>query len=327
MAKNIGLAAGWVLAVVLGAMLLAQMQSLGAMRDKLAAAEGAAASVTEATEKIAALEAQCATLEAKLAELTAASAESAAVPAVSAEVPKGFDPKALFKSMLGAAKTEGAESEPSKNPFASMFEGEQGEKLMESMIPTQVEMQYSALFSELNLSDERKAALREVLLEHARAGARYGMAMMRGEATKDGDGPPSDEDLLTAVGEVLDPEELKQFTEYQEAMPERLLRQQYDMQIGMFAGDLPQEVRDRTVDVLVENVLASQPDGMNSGVMPNFESMRAAFDTSLATLEQEVAPEYLDRVRAVIQQQQAGIDLAASMFGGNEGEGEPPTAP
>ena len=174
-----------------------------------------------------------------------------------------------------------------------MFEGEEGEKMMEVMLPAQVDMQYGPILSELGLSEERRSALREVLLEHARKGAAIGMAMMRGEKKLEDIEVPGDEDLMAAVGEVLDPEELAQFEQYQEELPERMMRQQFDMQMGMMAGDLPEEVRAVAVDVLVENLLAAQPDQKLGA--PDFEAMRAAFDDTLVVLERELEPEHLER--------------------------------
>jgi len=113
-------------------------------------------------------------------------------------------------------------------------------------------MQYSALYSELNLPEDRKAALREVLLDHARAGAAVALAMMRGEGDPENGSMPSESDLLAAAGELLSPEEMEQFSEYQAELPEKMMRQQFEMQFNMMAGDLPEEVRNHTVDVLVE---------------------------------------------------------------------------
>lgn len=333
MGKNIALAAGWTLAIVLGGILYVQLQNVGALQEKLATAQATYESVKDSAARVASLEAKAEALEKTVATLKAASEDGMATaksPRGTVEVPENFDPAALLKNMLGGGKTGSADTaesgdKKSKNPFAAMFEGEQGEKLMENALPMQVDMQYSALFKELKLTDERKAALREVILEHARAGMAAGVAMMRGEKPPEGFTKPSDDDLLAAVGEILTPEELKQFTEYQETLPERMMRQQFDMQFGMMAGDLPEEVRNRAVDVLVENMLAAQePETMGR---PDFDAMRAAFDNSITQLEQELSPEDAARIRTMIEQQRAGIDMAARMFGAGDSEGDAPTAP
>lgn len=329
MGKNIALASGWILAIVLGGILYTELQTIGALKDKLESAQATYESVKESAAKVVSLEEKCAALEATVAKLSEAADKGMAAAAAvrdKVEIPEGFDPKALVKNMFageGAPGDRTAEEDgEKKNPFAAMFEGEQGEKLMETMLPAQVDMQYSELFTALGLTDERKAALRNLLVEHARAGAAEGMAMMRGEKRPEDLVAPSKDDLLAAVGELLTPEEMEQFSEYQEGLPEKMMRQQFDMQIGLMAGDLPEDVRNHTVDVLVDNLLAAQPDGET--MRPDFAAMRDAFDQSLATLEQELAPEHVDRVRALIQQQRAGIEMAAQMFGGDDTEEKAP---
>jgi len=322
MLKNILFAAGWILAIVLGGVLYVELQTIGALKAKVESAQATYESVKASAARVASLEEKCAALEATVATLSEAAKkgmETAAAVRDKMDVPEGFDAAALVKNMFGgdgtAEESAGDGGKNSKNPFAAMFEGEEGEKLMESMLPAQIDMQYGELFNMLGLTDERKAALRDLILEHARAGSAAAMAMMRGESSPDEMEMPSDDGLRAAVGELLTPAELEQFNAYQEALPEKMMRQQFEMQIGMMAGDLPEEVRNLTVDVLVENLLTAQPEGMTS--MPDFDAMRAAFDNTIVTLEQEqeLEPEYLDRVRGLIQQQRAGIDMAARMLG------------
>ncbi|MBX3176114.1 MAG: hypothetical protein KF886_02015 [Candidatus Hydrogenedentes bacterium] len=319
MNKSIVLAAGWVLAIVLGGALFMQVLANRDLTGQIAAAEA----------NRNALEARLANLEHEHAELRRnLSATGEAAPAhmgaatESVEVPKGFDPAALLKNMLGGDKTETSKpkGEKPENPFAAMFEGEQGEAMIESMLPMQVDMQYSALFQDLNLPAERRAALRDALLEHARAGMAAGMSMMRGEGMPDGSAMPSEESLRAAIAEVLTPEELAQFDAYQEELPERMLRQQFDMQMNMFAGDLPEDIRATAVDIMVENLLEAGQTGMDMN--PDFSAMRAAFDNTLADLGQVLSPEDFARVRPIIDQQRAGIDMAVRMMGLEE-ETEP----
>lgn len=326
MAKNIALAAGWMLAIVLGGALYLELNTVRALNEKLDAAQAAAASVKAATARVVSLEEKCAALEEAVARLKAASGsgmEKAAALKEKMPVPEGFDAGALVKNMFGgdagAAGGDGEDGENKKgNPFAAMFEGEKGEQLMENMLPSQVDMQYGQLFQELKLTPERKAALRDALIAHARKQSAAGMAFMRGEDEVGDVSLPTNDDLMASLEAILTPEELAQVEEYQETMPERMMRQTYDMQLGMMAGDLPEDVRVLTVDVLVENMLAANPEG-NMGA-PDFESMRAAFDNTLVVLEQELPAEHIDRVRAFLQQQRAGIDMAAQMFGAEEGD-------
>lgn len=326
MNRNIAIATGWVLAIALGAALYTQVQANRALAQQRDAALANAAILEEATARVSALEAQCAALEATIAKLEDASTKdlnAAEAAPNSPDVPEGFDPKALLQNLFGGDKAaEPVDKEKPANPFAAMFEGEEGAALLETMLPAQVDMQYSGLFTQLALPDEKKTALRNLLLDHARAGATAGMAMMRGERDSGAEPMPSEDDLLAAVGEVLSPEEMAQFSEYQDELPERMMRQQFETQINMMAGDLPEDVRALTVDVLVENLAATQPTDL--AAPPDFGAMRAAFDNSIATLDEALPPEYRDRVRSLIEQQRAGIAMAERMFGGNS---ENPEAP
>lgn len=326
MNRNIAMATGWVLAIALGAALYTQVQTNRALALQRDAALASAATLEEAAARVSALEAQCAALEATVAKLEEASSpdlEAAGEAREALHVPEGFDPKALLQNMFGGdTSDEPGETTKPENPFAAMFEGEEGAALLETMLPAQVDMQYSELFTQLGLSEEKRAALRGLLLDHARAGAAAGMAMMRGEDSADTDSMPSEDDLLAAVGEVLSPEEMAQFSEYQAELPERMMRQQFEMQINMMAGDLPEDVRALTVDVLVENLAATQSSDL--AAPPDFGAMRAAFDNSIATLDETLAPEYRDRVRSLIEQQRAGIAMAERMFGGNREDAEAP---
>jgi len=64
--------------------------------------------------------------------------------------------------------------------------------------------------------------------------------------------------------------------------------------------------------------------GGDTAVPSDFDAMRAAYDNTIVTLEAELAPEYRDRVRSLIEQQRAGIDMAARMFGGDREEDDAP---
>jgi hypothetical protein len=100
-----------------------------------------------------------------------------------------------------------------------------------------------------------------------------------------------------------------------------MLRQQFDMQMNMVAGDLPEDIRATAVDVMVENLLEAGQTGMDMN--PDFNAMRAAFDNTLADLGQVLSPEDFERVRPIIDQQRAGIDMAVRMMGLEDEETEP----
>ena len=119
MGKNIALASGWIVALVLAGVLYAQLQTVRALQEKLDTAEAAMASVKDAAARVVSLEEKCEALEAMIADLKSESEgglDAAAAVRDTVSVPKGFDPKALVKNMFGGDKA-GEGEEKSGNPL------------------------------------------------------------------------------------------------------------------------------------------------------------------------------------------------------------------
>lgn len=319
---------GWGLALALGIGLVLQQQKMASMDARVAELT---AQLADSAVKVAALEKQQEDLKAQAA--------TESIKAVSAEPGKqGIDPSAMLQGFLGSMKDpaakeggapEGKEGDAPKNPFSAMFEGEQGERLMESGMEMSVSMQYGGLFADLNLSPEKEAALKEALLNHQRAMAEGGMAMMRGKKQPENWTPPTDADLLASVKEVLSPEEYDQFAAYQEELPERMVRQQVESQLGMFASGLSDDAYATTVDVLVdkltaatqaqtENRSAASTDPMAAASTMG-TAMQTAYDEALAELETSLSPEDAARVRRYVDQQRSMFEMFANMSGDTNG--------
>lgn len=331
--KNAALALGWIVALVLGGILYVEMQTvrelhekLTAAQEKVAAAQEAVASAKDATARMVDLEARYETLEATVARLkSAAESEKETTASVKEkiEVPDDFNPASLLKNMLGGEKA--GEGTP-KNPFQAMFEGERGEKMMKSSVGMTVNMQYKDLFASLNLPEDRAAALREILTEHAEASAMAGLAMMRGEA--EGGEAPKPDDLLAAVSEVLDPDELATFEQYQAELPERMMRQQYELQLGMFAPGMSAKGREHSINVLVDTMLADRdmmnpaqfPSGDSGAIQSHLDRTRGHMEAAAARLAEELGPEDAELLQGFMEQQLAGLEMAATMMGTGDAE-------
>lgn len=322
MLKNILLALGWIVAIGLGATLYVEMRTIHELNAKLNLAQEVVADLTAQAEAYVDLEKRYEALEhtvAKLKEQAAVAKDSADSLREEFPVPETVSPTALLKKMLGedvAAEDsdEGDEKTP-RNPMAAMFEGEAGERMMKAGVQTSLTTQYHDLFTTLDLPQEREDTLREVLRTHLEAQAMAGLAMMRGEAM-DANATPQDSDLMTAVSDVLTPEELEAFETYQAEMPARVMRQQFDMQIGMMAPGMEAETREYTVDVLVDHMLADNGDQFDATSMaPDLSAIRARYEAAATQLEAELTPEDMAQVQGFLDQLNIGLDMAASMMG------------
>lgn len=315
--KNFIMASGWVVAIAVAALAFVQQQKMAELFAHVADNERLQTSLAETTAKVEALEQQRATLEAKVVQL------EEGADAAGKELPKAvseFNPAALLKGLMGAGKDaatgdgNAAKSEAPANPFAAMFEGEQGQNMIESSLGMAVDMQYGQLFDELGLDQERDTALREAISAHQRAAMEGGMAIMRGEIKPEEMKVPSEEDLMASVAEVLDAGELEKFTAYQEVLPEKMMRQQMEMQVGLFAGGLSEEARAVTVDILVENLLPAADPAQAPGSAEGMDQMQAGYENALVQLDEALSPEDAARVRRFIEQQQASIQMLSELM-------------
>lgn len=329
--KNFVVVSGWVVAIVLLGFSIFQHQKMTELGARVAEGEHLTNALAEKTASLEALERERATLQEKVVSLEkAADAGREQREKGVAEV----NPAALLKGLLNAGKDAAAVdggpsgSEKSTNPFAAMFEGEQGKTMMDASLKMAVDMQYGSLFEELGLSPEKEGALREAISNHQRAAMEGGMAMMRGEKKAEDLTMPSEEDLMASVSEILDAEELEKFNAYQEALPEKMMRQQMEMQVNMFVGGLSEEARATTVDILVENLLPAAEPGQMPGGADSMNRMEAGYENALVQLDEALAPEDAARVRRFIEQQQASVRMFSEMMNKpEEGQATTPAAP
>ena len=144
-----------------------------------------------------------------------------------------------------------------------------------------------------------------------------GLALMRGEKR---DVPRSTrEDLLATVRGILDPHDLETFRQYQEELPERMLRQQYGLQLGMMAPGLSEEARQRTLDVMVEHMLANTEQMMESGdPLAGFAEARTQMEAAAAQLTEELSEQDAAIVQGFFDQQLMGLEMVAGMMGEDE---------
>lgn len=255
----------------------------------------------------------------------AAATEERAAPAV----PEGFDPSKLLESMLG----KDAAPDTAGGMLARMFEGPQGEAMAESAASMMLNMQFNDLFAGWNLPREAEEQVRDIFKRYMKEQVQRGMRFLKEKperAVVKADMDALDAQMREELAQVLTPEQMAEFEAYEEGIPARMLEQSYDMQLRMFGAGLTDENREFVKQVLVEEMLAYQPDPRD---VPDPEQMREFFthqdevyDRVLEQVSAQLDEEQFHIVERFIEQQRAAVEYAggfmSEMFG-NVGDTAP----
>ena len=315
MTKNILLAVGWGLAVALTIILYIEMRTIHKLTTQVEEVQTSLVTAKENVAKMVDLEARYQELESVVAAME--QARDAAVETANdlkekAILPEDIDAGTEFKETVIMRFT----GKPATSIFSRMFNGDQGEEMLDASLDGVVDMQYAQLYDDLGLSDDRRESFRALLLSHMQESSHLGLASMQGEEVDGTEIEASDANFRVALEELLSPEELALFDAYEEEMPQRMMRQQFDMSIGMLAPRLSEPARDHTVDVLVEHLSTMEFDDVSSAPFsPEFvEVMRASYEAAAVQLEGELDATEAAAARRFIEQMAAGIDMMADMM-------------
>jgi hypothetical protein len=280
--------------------------------------------VERQAEEIQQLEVQLDKLEETLAAVEA--------PALA---PDAADLLAGAVSTPGAAPAEGAgKQEGGFEQMLKMYEGEQGKEFAKVSANAAVTMYYNDLFAQLGLPPEAEQRVREILANHMAEQIQMGAQMMQRKASSD-ERKQYDKDmeasLRTSLSEVLNDTGMGIYDEYQEGFQDRVMRQSYDMQIGMFAPGLSQENREMVVDVLVEEMTASVEAGESPFVnQPEPGEQLDALERSRMRLSTVLDEQQMSEVDRFVEQQRNALEMFQGMMGNSEPAeieaGAPPAA-
>jgi len=309
---------GWVVAgiavVAAGVFAVMAQKSTREARDLQTKVEAAESRVAKLTDEVTVATAKTKEFEDRVGNLERRSLE-AAVNAAGARQSSAADTAATNAS-------EQAEDKAAA-PFAAMFSGEKGEEMAKMSAEMTVNMQYAQFFQDLGLPAESESQVKEILTrnlseqmiagikalqEHAKPEA---MAQMRQSA---------DLKLRQELASVLNPEEMASWDEYQATLPERMLRQTYDMQLTQFAPGLSPEAHDLACDVLVDEMMstaaANQTTGMPSttDIQAQIQQQRESAIRAHDRLAQELAPDQLALVDRLLDQQISMMEMSMRMF-------------
>ncbi len=143
-------------------------------------------------------------------------------------------------------------------------------------------------------------------------------------AVNDGFGRHTAEDkarLLAELRNVLAPEELALVEEYEETLPGRMLNMAYEMQLNLYAPGLIPENQQMVKEVLVDEMLAIQPDPAAPGNRPMGNTQSEAYRRALDRLAPAMAPEQFALVERFVQQQEDMNRAAAGRMSGQQDTG------
>ena len=205
--------------------------------------------------------------------------------------------------------------------FAKMFSGKRGKKMAEFSARSAAEMQYGDFFRELDLPAEIEAQVREILHASMVEQITRGMEAMRGGADPEELRLTEKErvaELRLDLAELLTDEELAAWDEYEATKEERVMRMQFDMQLGMFAAGMTPENRTLATDVLVEEFLASKdalketPQNTAASVNMQLAGMTRARERLAEQLDEKQLAHF-DRF---VDHLAGAMSMAAEMMGG-----------
>lgn len=198
------------------------------------------------------------------------------------------------------AVTQQAARSPASEPAPATQRAENRRLMSAQFAEMQLERRYGPFLANLGLTPDRELAIREALL--------------RVLVDASDDSGLTDTDyaawMREELTEILSPKELSDFDEYQEGLPEQMLRQSFAGQVNAMAAGLSQETRDVLVNVLVEEALIanlSPPPEDASAAYPLVQRMNiyantaARFEGTLDETESGVINRFLDLQYAQLQ--------------------------
>lgn len=245
----------------------------------------------------------------------------------------------MFAALSGGGE-EGEGTEEGQNPLAQMFSGEDGKKLADYAARMSMDMAFGDFFDELSLPADTESQVRDILAAHMSEQISKGMEAMQSGLDKEKleqMKEDAEERLREELSRVLNREEMAVYDEYADTMDERMLAQNYDMQLNMYASGMTQENRTLVRDVLVDEMLAIGEErdqdmgmgmgmGMDGDIQAAFNMQLEAFERARETLAGELDDEQLAYFDRFVAAQEQAFEMAAALFGNMAGQEQPEEA-
>lgn len=230
------------------------------------------------------------------------------------------------------AEKEVPKEEDGINFFSKLMGSFMSGDIADSIVDMTYDITYGDLNAMLGLTEERADAVRRILKEHQKNAFKMTGDVLTGNAEPEDRGKyDADADLLSALSEVLDPDELEAFEEFEAEIPARMLRNSYQTTLSILARGLSPENRELTLDVLVEETLLANQGGLDpdpvAALQPEilrkqFDSQLAAFEATLDRLSGAMDDDQFAIVEHFVDQQIAMQEMSRrvmqSMLGNND---------
>ncbi len=270
-------------------------------------------------------------LAVRISELEERFTETKAPSQSSDETATGAEAGNMFLQMLDSAADQEAEDAKAKSPMqnmAKMFQGEQGEKLAEFSARAALTMQYGGIFDDLGLPPETEEQVKDIIVGRLKEQMTKGFERLEEGFDIDNVQEMQNEletnlreTLRADLSQVLTRDEMAIWEDYEDTKQERMLGQQYDMQLGMFAGGLTLENRELATQVIVEEILLMREEifqpQTTSQPRPSFiEGQLNALTQARDRLALEFDDAQLAILDRFITQQEEMLQMSAEMFQG-----------
>ena len=306
------------------------------LRDALAEAEryaDAERELTAARARMSALENELDRMRSRTASETAEAQGTAAAGAPGdASGPSALEVLAQLGAGAGVPEAPGVgegEGEEDRNPLAAlgeMLQGEGMEQMMENSVLAQVSMMYGDFLRSDALSPEKREALRELLNAYAKAQMRDGLDAFTGKADWEEVQAYQQEAQAQRDAEIaalLSPTELEAWEAYQEELPRRMMSQNMDMQLGMFAPGLDADARALARDVIVEEVLMAEEADPSTTPAGAVQGMSQAMANARERLTGALGEDDLQQLDLFMQQMEQFAQIGEGMMGAGAGMMQP----
>ena len=224
----------------------------------------------------------------------------------------------LDPSPLAVFSTKGDDdAEPASEPgqaFAEMMAGMmENEDFKAATTEMAVNLQYGSLLRDLALPSEVRDDVTEILAA-SMTGGRQGAAAIAsdGDESARGDTPNTAkanaiQALRDQLSDVLTDEELELWEDFEANKEQRILEQQFDMSLGMFAPDLTAENQMLVRDVLVEETMLMQvarSEGEDFDMKAEMAAQLSVYDNARQRLSPMMDDDQWARTTAFLESQE-----------------------
>ena len=231
----------------------------------------------------------------------------------------------LLDSLLGEDSDEGLAADTlglgGLDALAEMFDGPQGERMLEMSVGVAMDMQYGDLLD--MFPPETRDAVREILGEYlinaARKGMRFFAQSEDSHATVEAMETHRQE-MLAELRAVIGDDGVAMYEQYEHEMPIRMMDQTLEMQLSMFARNLDADTRDLVRHTMIEEFAAMQPEERNP--IPSQQQMRQElqmqeemYGRALERLQHQLTEEEYGIVHRFVEQQQQMTEMFGSLVG------------